>query len=324
MRYKTEQQVWDGCRIMTLEDTVTGSEAWIVPELGCNAVRLVLGGRTIVLPPPGLDELRRHASLYGIPVLSPPNRVRYGRFTFDQRTHQLPLIIPQHHIHGELKDLPWKVMRHEADEAGGASLSCELRIPEHPGVYDYYPHALVYRLTYTLLEGELRMHAEMVNEGALDAPFALGFHPYFHLTGREEEEAVLTLPAVSEWPIGEDRFVSGAPADGMRCASLREGMRLADLPATGYLLFSLPPRAVCELDYGPSDGHKLVYELSEGFPFLVLFRPQGGSEVSLEPYTCITDAFNYPEDESSYGRIRLRAGERSSFRWVMRLEAKQG
>ncbi len=71
-------------------------------------------------------------------------------------------------------------------------------------------------------------------------------------------------------------------------------------------------------------GTSIVYETDALFPFMVVFKPAWMNAISLEPYTCATDAFNLPLPEEDTGAKAIRAGETLDFKWEIRLSKGEG
>src|SRR5258705_8688180 len=64
-------------------------------------------------------------------ILAPwPNRIRDGRYTFGQRTHQLSLSEPTQHnaIHGLVRWAPWRPVT-----VSDSSVTLEYQLPAQPG-----------------------------------------------------------------------------------------------------------------------------------------------------------------------------------------------
>lgn len=317
-----------GQESVILRNDDSDHEAEIVPGIGCNVIRLKLKGREIICTPQDGQELALHPTKYGIPVLSPPNRVKKGQFTFQGKDYQFPQNAGLHHLHGELNALPWTIID-EGQAATAANddvvfVTCEYRIKHHPHVYDYYPHNLVYLLTYELSADGLKLRGSVVNEGEDESPIGLGFHPYFVFSGQKRENVSVRMQASEEWPIGDDLFVQGESEDSELCQQLRDGLAIEDVPGGDYSLLTVRgERHRCEMIVPGLD--TVVYEWGEAFPFVALFKPPWTQKtmISLEPYTCLTDAFNLPFDSLKKGKTSLKPGETLPFDWAIRLEGSQ-
>lgn len=326
-RYEIVSVPRGGHRAFALRDAERDALAELAPDIGCNVYRFDVGGVPLLQPPDSLEQLRREPFAdfkYGTPILFPPNRVKNGEFRFRERTYKLPLNEPpDHHLHGEICSRAWEVAETGASDEGGAWITCRFRYAEHPDLLAYFPHPLVFTVTYRLLDGELSMEASVANDGADEAPFAFGLHPYFALPFGEGEAIELQLPAEREWPVTNLAFVTGLPAETPLCGELREGIDLNAFPPLGVKLIEFPEGAedaACRIRM-PGRGGTLLYKVGRGFPYVVLFRPDWASAFSLEPYTYVTDAFNLPYDAALTGARGIGPGETLRFFTALALES---
>ncbi|WP_346620859.1 aldose 1-epimerase family protein [Blastococcus montanus] len=160
-------------------------------------------------------------------VLVPwPNRLRHGRWTWQEEELQLDVRSPDepHAIHGLVAWQPWTVLA-EAD----GSVTVGTTVEPHPG----YPFRLAVAVDHELTAERLTCRLRVRNLGAEPAPFGAGFHPYLSVGATADGgigEAELTVPARTELvldgglPTGERR-----PYDG---AIGRIGDRALDTPLT--------------------------------------------------------------------------------------------
>lgn len=308
-RYRVRQNTRDGVATVILQDMDRQAEAELVPGIGANVFRYHVGENDILLSPPDLDALRQGSSLYGFPVLFPPSRVRNGTFSFRGREYRFPPNSGLHHLHGELRDAPWRLVETGADPVRGAYAVCEVSVLELGRMYAYYPHALRLRMTFTLLEGDFLQQGSIVNEGQDEAPFGIGFHPYFAYRPEEAENVSIQVPAISEYPIDAEGFFSGPLRKTQVCRQLSEGLPVAALPKDA-------DHRVLKLEQGrrsftvnrPDSGIRVICNFSREFGFVFLFEPPWGSAVSIEPVSSVTDAFQLPYPAEDTGVRALEAG----------------
>ncbi|WP_269865439.1 aldose 1-epimerase [Paenibacillus caseinilyticus] len=313
--------------VMVLKDMQSDAAAEIIPEVGNNLFRFESGGHPVIVPPVSLHALRDESFApfkYGTPVLFPPNRVKNGRFSFHGRPYNLPLNEPPaNHLHGELCSRQWEVLEYGATEQNGAFVTSRFRYGQHPDLLAYFPHPLSFTLTYRLYEGRLHLQAAIGNEGEDEAPFAFGLHPYFSVPYDTGEEMVLKVPAAAEWPVTGEAFVTGRPAMTQRSRTLPEGVPISDYPQLGCSMLTLEQGGedpVCRIEM-KDRGYAIAYQVDRQFPFVLLFRPDWASAFSLEPYTCVTDAFNVPYEQELTGARGIQAGEELRFSTCLWIES---
>lgn len=319
-RYKVTEGSRDGEATILLQDEVAGVEAELLPGVGNNLFRFISRGRSFLSYPQPLSKFREEFApfRYGVPVLFPPNRVRNGKFVFLDREYQLPLNEPPHHLHGEISQRSWTVKAIAADEDTGASVLSEFRFDQHPDILAYFPHPLVFRMRYTLRDGQLQLDGEVQNEGDSPAPYAVGLHPYFALPA---SEAWVTVPAAEEWPITPQSFVTGTPAATEWVNEVNRGIPASEWRPLDCRMVSVvcPSGGYSCILSCPGEGWQLTFRVDSQFRFLLLFRPDWSQSISLEPYTCLTDAFNLPYPADMTGVRGLDPGEVAAFHcslWV--------
>jgi aldose 1-epimerase len=225
-------------------------------------------------------------------VLAPwPNRIRDGRYTFEGKTHELPLTEPKHDnaIHGLVRQLPW-----QATERTGSSIDAECAISNEPG----YPFGIRVSTTWSLLDDGLRVEHAAEGLGPGLTPFGLGVHPYLLIPGVGVDALVLTVPA--------ERVLH---ADGRGLPT-----KLADVEGSTYDFRAPRPIGKTELDHAFTGvtGDRTVricagddcveLWLDDSFPWVQLFtadtlaEPRRRRAVAVEPMTCPADAFNSGTD----------------------------
>lgn len=322
-RYEVLKHNWDGEVTYRLLDREAKAEAEVIPAVGFNLFRFDVRDYSYIVKPDKLAVLRDLSSRYGVPILFPPGRVRNAAFTFEGRDYRLPLNREPHHIHGELRYKPWKVTASGADAAGGAYVSAEIDFAEHEDLLAYFPHAACFRFTYRLQAGRLTLSGEIANRSGTVMPLGLGFHPYFSFAAEEAANVKVIIPAAAEWPLEGEGFVAGPPAQTSLCTSLQEGIAVTDLPnykGGSQILTIQKGKETYELVYGDRQT-KLIYDSGDKFPIHVLFTPDWTNAVSLEPYTCIPDAFNSALPNEQTGAFGLGAGDTFAFEWSIHIES---
>jgi aldose 1-epimerase len=314
-RYRVETVQKEGYSVIVMQDTGSESVAEVLPAFGNNIYRFESGGRQVLMPPASLVSLTHdtyNQFRYGIPILFPPNRVNKGVFSFSGREYRLPVNEPpDYHLHGEICSKAWEVVETAASEEQGAYVTSRFRYASHPEILSYFPHPITFTLTCRLREGRLHLDGAIANEGEDEAPFAFGLHPYFSVPFDSGEEMTLKVPAAQEWPVTDLSFVTGPPALTGFTRSLNEGFDLSAIPELGCSLVSLGAAEgehTCRIEMKRSN-YTIAYRFDQMFKFLLLFRPDWARSFSLEPYTCVTDAFNLPYGHDMTGVRGIQAGE---------------
>jgi aldose 1-epimerase len=330
----------------------------IAAAIGMNVIRYTRGRGDIILPPPSLAQLKALPTRFGIPVLSPPGRTSGGKFQYAGRSYQLPLTHHLHHLHGELNRLPWQVERHGASATDGAFVEAVYAYHRDPQRHAYFPHKLEYRLRYRLKDGDLFLEGSAHNTGEEIVPFALGFHPYFVFAG-DLAHVLLYAPPATEWPKDREGQAIGPPEPTPLTLSLAQGVPLAELKSSLSFLRLEPYPAAApgqahipgqEAPPGPTaafgsaavpgpaapqpasqncwiieDGYaarQIRLQTDTLFSNLVLFKPPWANAISLEPHTCVPDAFNLPWDSGLTGARGLEAGSSQVFSWSIQVKER--
>ncbi|MBA2940801.1 aldose 1-epimerase [Paenibacillus sp. CGMCC 1.16610] len=315
----------EGFSIIRLTDEESRASAELIPAIGNNLYRFTCDGVEVLMPPASLSSLWHEPNevfKYGTPLLSPPNRVRNGRFLFKGREYKLPLNEPpDHHLHGEICSKAWKVVGYGASEKEGAWVTSQFRYADYPEIMGYFPHMLVFTMTYRLKAGRLYMEGGIENKGVEEAPFAFGLHPYFAVPFGDGEEISLRVPAAAEWPVTNQAFVIGTPEESAFSRELLQGADIENYPLLGCSLITMSQDGdrTCRIEMKNQD-YTIAYQFDQTFPYVVLFRPDWASAYSLEPYTYVTDAFNLPYEHELTGARGIRAGEQVLFTTGMWIE----
>ncbi len=302
---------WEGEPIVVLREPATGSRAEVVPGLGSNITRFrtTLGGRPIdvIGSPPDLATLRALPTRYGAGVLFPyPGRVGGDGFEFRGRRVDLPPDpATKNAMHGLARRRAWRVIDMGASPETGAWVTTEIATREEAVSPAEWPFPFRLSLRVTLRGGRLRSDVTIVNTGDAAMPFGLGFHPYLptplgphgeadaceaQIDATErwwdflEPPATVTSVAEDEWPRRPLPLADIAPIRRSEAGVSRNATFLRRSPggergATGRLI-------------DRANGVEAVVTCSPEFPAMVFYTPPGIATASLEPHTCIPNAFN--------------------------------
>lgn len=146
-------------------------------------------------------------TLYGIPILFPPNRISDGTFSFRGRTYHFDINEKDkhNHLHGFLYHEKWNVVTtKQTDEE--VIVETEIDLSELPHVQKQFPHHAVVRMTYTIKENTLFKHATVINKGKEAFPWGIGYHTTFIFPA---ESSLFSLTADQQWELDERLLPTG-------------------------------------------------------------------------------------------------------------------
>ena len=312
-----------GARVYVLSGA--GNRAEIAPGLGFNCVAWeVPSGDTVhqllYADPKVFAGAKPTRS--GIPVLFPfPNRIRGGRFQWAGREYSLPLNDPAqaNAIHGWACRYPWRVVETGADDESAYVTGEFWASRDAPEVRQLWPADYRIQITCRLANQRLRLEAGVETADDAPLPFGLGFHPYVRLPLRARTDGgdSLVQANVSElWEL-QDSLPTGRRVPLDSGTDLRHARRLKDLDLdTLYVSSRASPAGEGLVLRGqisdPGEEVRVQMLSSVDFGQLVAFTPPHRQAVSLEPYTCTTDAINLQQRGVEAGLRVIKPGERWS------------
>ena len=190
------------------------------------------------------------------PMLPWAGRVRHGQFHFLGETHQLPLNLGSHAIHGVGFSMPWQI-----DEQAAAHVRLSLQLPED----ERWPFGGTAQQHIEIGENQLRL-ALMITAGAQPMPATIGWHPWFCKPERldfepsryypRDAEGLATLPLAAP-PAGpwDDCFLNDQPV-----LLHRQGQRVRlTSDCKHWVVYDETAHATCvEPQSGPPDAFNLA------------------------------------------------------------------
>lgn len=316
-----------------LRDSRAGTEARVLPGFGFNCYRFTVSVADkpydILYAEPGFEQGQGMPSHNGIPVLFPfPNRIRQGRFEFAGKTYRLPAGDPLGNaIHGFVIERPWRVTgRGDGDEGGQWVEGTFHAGTDAPELLDLWPADFRISLRYTLEGNELACRVRVENPDTKPLPFGFGTHPYFRLplnAAGDETRCRVYAPASAQW-ILEEFLPTGEVRPVPASKDLRDGERLSDLKLDDVfteIAFS-DDRARCRM-IDDEARVEVVMQFDRFFRELVLYNPPHRKSISLEPYTCTTDAINLDARGIDAGLRLLEPGDEASGEIILRASASK-
>jgi aldose 1-epimerase len=301
-------------------------------------ITLTQGNQTLILNPVGGGIVayyqyvngERHDIIYGYDaaeksgsmgdVLFPfPGRVENSTYTFQGTTYQLSgvRIKDGHALHGFAKTAPWSV-----EEASSSTATLSFSMSEADYAEKGFPFSLRLVLTYILDDTGCRCQATVTNTGSKDAPFGLGFHPYFTVGTETVNDVHLTIQAgnVVEFdanlkPTG---FLENPTTTDVDFRTTQVvGDRILDTCFTDLY----GDNGVHQTFISDSRGRQVCIWQDSAFPYLQIYSGDTISQehqrrgLAIEPQTCTGFALNMPE----MGLRTLRPDENTTLTWGVRI-----
>ena len=294
-----------------------GYIAWICPDQGANCIRLrhEKTGAEILRTPPTDTILQQSPNVYGMPLLFPPNRILDGQYTFNGRTYVFPINEEprHHHIHGLLSATPFTVEESRENYARFSFHATQ----EKP--YLQFPHAFSVILEYGLDENGLQQTLTVENHSDSPMPFGAGFHTALRvpfLPDGDADDCMLSVTAGQQW-LYDDRIIPTGKTQSAE--EFRQGVPAAHRVISTHLDMGGNGGVATLTDQ--KNGAKIVYEVSEGYHFWMLFN-QGGEMgyICPEPQTWMVDAPNRPFAPEITGFDAIAPGDKRVLTAKLHLE----
>ena len=330
--------------VVRLHEPATGSIAHVVPSRGSNVTRFATRPAgdparepiEVIAGPPTLDTLARLPTRWGAGMLFPyPGRVSGDAFEFRGRRIELPAD-PQagNAMHGAVRWRAWRVIGSGATVADGAWVTTRLASLEDAIPASAWPWAFACELRTVLRAGRLRIEVRIENASDEPMPFGLGFHPYFRtplgpagsaedcevaLAATERWESTSTPPAVVA-PVAADEW----PRRALPLSALTPNSNTPEGPARNhkFILRGREAGAMRGRLTDRANGLVATLDASEGMRATVFYTPPDAPVVSVEPHTCMPNAFNLMTGGvPDPGLIVLEPGEAWDGWYELRLEA---
>jgi aldose 1-epimerase len=220
-----------------------------------------------------------------------PNRIRDGRYAFEEGEQQLPLseVANRNAIHGLVRWAPWAVQEQEPHRVVMGHVL-------YPSVG--YPFALELSIEYALTDDGLRVSTSARNVGSQACPFGSGMHPYLTIGVMPIDDVVLEAPGrihlrsdARGIPVARDA-VEGTALDFHRPRAIGN-TKLDD----GFSDLERDADGIAWVHLGDSGGRRLSLWVDRAYDFLMLFTGDTLSSrarhaLAVEPMTCAPDAFN--------------------------------
>ncbi len=290
--FKQRTELFGPLEQVTFFNDSSGDMISFLPSYGACINRLVLKQNDIL---DGLRDLEmlQHRHGFRTAWLFPwANRVRNGKYTFQGKSHQLPVNESRRNnaLHGfafKQKFLLEDVGLSEKIATAHLSWQYDGHFPGYP-----YPFDLDLFYEFTVNEG-LRASYSIKNQGQFDMPFVSGWHPYFRFAEGMADDWYLQLPRMNHRhqvdkqmiPTGQTeqydhfeqlRLVGNTQFDHCFEVEAREGRVEAILANSAYN---------SKLHLWQETGH-------HKYNFLQVYIPPHRKTLALEPMSSNVNAFN--------------------------------
>jgi aldose 1-epimerase len=314
----------NGVEVLTLIDQKTSTNAKIVPDIGNNLVSwtIVKDDETLELMwiPSEIKNLHKESrKFFGNPVLFPfPGRIPKGEFQFQNQTFGVPVNFSDGTaIHGFVYDKKWEVS--EISPPSDKKVSVTSTYDLSSEIQKYFPFPFHLEMTYTLREYEIEIHFVANNVGDNAFPFGYGLHPYFRLHGKRED-SILYFPATEQFILDEliprgDRILVPEECNFQNEKSL-DGVYLDDL----FGDLKKNEGNIISWIRNSKTNFKLIVSSDQNFDYHVLFAPEWGDFICIEPYTCIPNAYNLANRRMVTGLKILEPGEMFQAKTLFKVE----
>jgi aldose 1-epimerase len=281
--------------IVTIADSVHGSKAKILPNLGFNCYGFSVPGASghldVLWAAPDFTDGTARPAGSGIPLMFPfAGRIRGTSFTFQGKQYTLEEGDGQGNaIHGFVYNRPWRVKERSADRVVGVFQSSV----DDEKILEHWPADFRITAEYQIAGNTLIGDYLIENPDREPLPFGFGTHPYFRvpLGGSAAEDCVVTIPVGTSWEL-EELLPTGKSEVTPAVEQLAGGMKLADMKLDnvfGAMKFDNHRLASTIRD--PHSGRSVVQTFDDQFTACVVYNPPHREAVCIEPYTTIPDAF---------------------------------
>jgi aldose 1-epimerase len=239
------------------------------------------------------------------PLVPFSNRIRNGRFRFEDRDIRLPLNYRPHPhvIHGHGWQAPWQV-------AGTTDTTARL---QYRHAADAWPWDYLAEQLFTLDDRGLAIAISITNLSDRPMPAGLGLHPYFPRDATTSVSGTVEGLWESDAEVMPTRLV---PADTVwqKGRPLQADAVALDNCFTGW-------GKTLDINWG-GQGRALRMDARGPLDFLIVFTPPGQDFFCAEPVSHCIDAFNLAAERDDTGLVSLAPNETLGAEVTFRPERK--
>jgi aldose 1-epimerase len=292
---------------IVLTSTTSRVELWPAQGAILNSWKVDINGSMLNIID-GYDDVvdfARHAESKGFRSckLSPyVCRLNKGLYTYQGKQYHIGKYqLNGSSIHGLLYDVPFEVLKHEAnDHLAMAIVACRYGAGDNG-----YPFPYEMIITYTLVGNKISISTEITNRHSGPIPMADGWHPYFKL-GNPVDELSLQIASEHMIEFDDDLIPTGALLDDTRFTN---GVLLASTKLDNCFLLEklMDGQAACTLT-NEKQNLQLSIFANSNYPYLQVYTPPHRNSIAIENLSAAPDVFN-----NNMGLIILEAGESIGF-----------
>jgi len=279
------------------------SYAQIISDCGCNVNKLVLKGQDIILGNSNEEDLLNKKDAKSVIAIPFCGRVDDAKYTFEKKNHQLYINRPKegNAIHGLLYNKKFDFVKKEvANDFVSITFSHEIKKEDFNG----YPFHIFVMLTFILEENKLTVMINATNKGNSDAPYGVGWHPYFKFD-KEYSDFALLIPSHTLLEIKKGTI-------GIPTGEVYKNKHLPTFDLIGDAVFDDCFTNLTNLE---AYVENVTIFWDKSIDFLQIYTSKDKKSIAIEPMSCAQDAFN-----NHMGLKILKPGETKSNFFGVRLD----
>lgn len=240
-----------------------------------------------------------------------PNRIRDGKYTFNDKSQQLSLTEPARHnaTHGLVRWQQWSLI-----ERTDSTLIVGFRLMPCPG----WDGIVDLAVRYALGDEGLTVTPSATNAGSVAVPFGFGAHPYLTVGEDSVDELTLCVPGNSYLTVDEQLIPTGSqPVDGT-AYDFRDPRPIAETQLdTAFTDLRAGDDGRWRVSVSSGNRSTTLWGEADSFPYTQVFTGDSlpadrarHTGVAVEPMSCPANAFATGES-----LVVLEPGDRWSASW---------
>lgn len=249
-------------------------------------VDIILQGQSLLDGIKSKEDFEKNGS-YKSSILAPfPNRLKEGKFTFQEKIYQFPIndTAFNNAIHGIDTSSGFELIKEEA----GSSLNLSLEY-KYDGSKDYFPFPYLIRYDVRIDSYKCQIGFEIQNTGSTQAPLGIGWHPYFTL-GQTIDDCGLCIPKCKKIELDDSMIPTG------KSSPFKEYTKCKPLKETNFdTAFVIEKDTDFTSVVLENDIYKLRYYQEtkpQKFNYLQIYTPEDRNSIAFEAMSCNIDAHN--------------------------------